>query len=127
MEIALTDVGRTSAFLSGIAPVSSCLQWHSAEITRVPEGASVLASSPACQVQAMAVGDKAFSVQYHVELTATTVDDWAEIPAYKDALERSLGADALPGFRAAAAAGMPAFNRDARQLYDNFMAVALAG
>ena len=36
-----------------------------------------------------------------------------------------IGADALPGFKAEAAANMATFNRDARRLYDNFMAAAL--
>ncbi len=127
MEIVLTEAGRESAFLSGIPPVSRCLQWHSAEVVQAPEGAAILASSAACRVQTMAVGETAFSVQYHVELTATTVDDWAAEPAYQESLERTIGSDALPGFKAEAAANMAAFNRDARRLYDNFMAQMTAG
>ena len=90
--------------------------------TPPPEGARVLAASPACRVQAMSIGEQAFSLQYHVESTETTVSDWAAVPAYKKALEQNLGADALAQFHADTEAHMADFNRTARQLYDNFMA-----
>ena len=121
LEVALSEAGRSSPFLAGVDPVGRCLQWHGAEVSREPEGARVLASSPACRVQAMSVGERAFSLQYHVEITATTVDDWGAVPAYAAALETALGPEALPRLRADAAAHMAAFNRDARRLYDNFM------
>ncbi len=121
LEVELTEAGRRSPLFAGMAPRAKCLQWHGAEVTRAPEGAEILASSPACRVQAMSVGERAFSLQYHVEITATTVDDWGAVPAYAAALETALGPGALPRLRADAAAHMAAFNRDARRLYDNFM------
>ena len=36
-----------------------------AEVTRAPDGALVLASSPHCAVQALSVGTHAFSMQFH--------------------------------------------------------------
>ena len=79
------------------------------------------ASSPDCRVQALSIGEQAFSLQYHVEITETTVSDWAAVPAYKEALEKNLGADALQQFHADTEAHMADFNRNARRLYDNFM------
>lgn len=121
LEVNVTDAGRKSPFFNGIADVSTCLQWHSAEVKHAPAEAEVLASTTACAVQAMSIGNHAFSVQYHVELTANTVPEWGEVPAYRTALEQNLGADALPAFNAKAEANMAAFNRDAKILYDNWM------
>jgi GMP synthase-like glutamine amidotransferase len=121
LEIAMTPAGRASPFLAGIEPTRRCLQWHSAEVHREPAGATVLASSPACRVQAMAIGEHAFSMQYHVELTPTTVSDWGDIPEYRSALDRALGPGALDAMVAEAARHMPAFNRDSRMIYENFM------
>ena len=90
-------------------------------MTEAPSDAEVLAVSPACRVQAISIGQQALSLQYHVELTETTVSDWADVPAYKEALENTLGADALPQFHADTEANMADFNRTARQLYENFM------
>ena len=122
LEVELTPDGQASPFYEGLAESGKCLQWHGAEVTRPPEGARVLAASPACRVQAMSIGEQAFSLQYHVEITETTVSDWAAVPAYKKALEDNLGADALAQFHADTEAHMADFNRDARQLYNNFMA-----
>ncbi len=124
LDIELTDDGAASPLYRGMARHGKCLQWHGAEVTRPPAGARILASSPACRVQALSVGERAFSLQYHVEITATTVGDWAAVPAYKAALEENLGADALPRFHADTKRHMAGFNRDARRLYDNFMSVA---
>ncbi len=127
LEVELTEEGRSHPLFDGLAARSRCLQWHSSEVTRLPAGTRVLASSPACQVQAMVVGERAFGIQYHVELTPSTVDDWGAIPEYEAALEKALGPGALPRLAEDAAAGMAGFNAAARKLYDNFMAIAGRG
>jgi GMP synthase-like glutamine amidotransferase len=121
LEVEATEAGRESPFLAGLPETCACLQWHGAEVKQPPAGARILASTAACRVQAMSFRARAFSLQYHVEITATTVDDWSGIPAYAAALDNSLGPGALPGFKAEADAHMAGFNRDARRLYDNFM------
>lgn len=122
LEVKVTKEGRASPFMAGLPDRGRCLQWHSAEVLREPDGATILASSPACRVQAMAIEDRAFSIQYHVELTPTTVREWGDIPEYRGALERSLGADALDTLIAEADAHMAGFNSASRQIYENFMA-----
>ncbi len=122
-DVELTEAGRASAIFEGVPTVHGCLQWHGAEVLRPPPGTRVLAASPACAVQALGVGDRAFSVQYHVEITERTVPEWGAVPAYGQGLERALGPGALARFEADAAAGMAGFNRNARRLYDNFMRI----
>ena len=99
----------------------TCLQWHGCAVTVLPEGGVSLASSPLCAVQAFRVGRHAYGLQYHVELTPTTVSDWGAVPAYQESLDRALGPDGLAPFEAEAARNMSAFNRDAKILYDNFL------
>lgn len=121
LEVSLTGAGINSPFLKGVSKTQKCLQWHSAEVTRVPESARVLASSPACKVQALSYGSHAFSMQYHVELEDDTVPNWAAIPEYKTALENTMGASGLEQFKADANAGMAGFNAAAEVLYRNFL------
>ena len=123
-EVELTEAGRASPLFEGVPATHACLQWHGAEVLHPPPGARVLAASPACAVQALGVGDHAFSIQYHVEITERTVPEWGAVPAYGEALKRALGAGALAGFEAEAAAGMADFNRNARRIYDNFMRIS---
>ena len=121
MDVNLNQAGLNSPFLKGLNRTQKCLQWHSAEITRPPEGVEVLASSPACKVQAMSFGSHAFSMQYHVELEDDTVPNWGEISEYKSALESALGVDVLPQLEAQASANMAEFNAAAKVLYRNFL------
>ena len=123
LEIALTAAGRNHPLFAGFPGASDCLQWHSAEVLAVPESLAVLAESPACRVQALALGEQAYSLQYHLELTDRTIAEWGAVPAYAEALDAALGAGALPAFEAEAQAKMGAFNADARRLYDNVMAM----
>jgi GMP synthase-like glutamine amidotransferase len=53
------------------------IQWHVDEITRLPPGAVLLASSPACEVQAFRVGPRAWGLQFHIETTPGLVSRWA--------------------------------------------------
>jgi GMP synthase-like glutamine amidotransferase len=123
LDVELTPEGAADRLFAGAGPTIKSLQWHGAEVSRAPPGAAVLASSPACPVQALRVGECAWGIQFHCEVTAETVPEWGRVPAYREALEAALGADAQAGFQAEAAAALPDFNASARVLYDNFMAV----
>ena len=124
MNVHLSAAGQTHPLLQGVDSTIPVLQWHSAEVTALPAGAQVLASSPACDVNAMAVGENAFGMQFHVELSADTVREWGDIPEYEQALEASMGAGALTRLDAEAAARMDTFRACAAQVYRNFMEIA---
>jgi GMP synthase-like glutamine amidotransferase len=123
LEVELTEAGRRSDFLAGLPERITPLQWHGAEVKRLPAGAEALASSPVSAVQAFAVGDRALGLQFHVEITPATVGEWAVIPAYAAALEATLGAGAVARLEREAAQRMAASNRAARVVYDNFRKV----
>ncbi len=126
MGVELTDAGQQDPIFAGMARDQQALQWHSVRVAQPPEGAVVLASSPACAVQAMRVGERAWSMQYHVEVEDDTVSNWAAIDAYRAALEATLGPDALGSLAAASEAHMGEFADSAAKLYDNFMAQCAA-
>ncbi len=123
MEVELTEEGRSDPIFRNMPAIQKCLQWHSVRVAQPPENAVVLASSDLCRVQAMRVGKRAWSMQYHVEIEPHTVSDWGEIAAYRQALENSLGPTALKDIKAHSDASMDSFADNARQLYDNFMAL----
>jgi GMP synthase-like glutamine amidotransferase len=53
------------------------LQWHVDEISQLPPGAVLLASSPVCEVQAFRLGRLAWGLQFHIETTPEIVALWA--------------------------------------------------
>ena len=102
LDVELTPAGRQDPLFEGIADRFKALQWHGAEVAEAPPGATVLAHSPLCAVQAMRVGRHAYGMQYHCEILPQTVSDWAVIPAYACALDAALGNGAMPKLQAAA-------------------------
>ena len=75
------------------------LQWHG-DTFDLPDGAVRLASSPAYANQAFRF-ERAYGVQFHLEVSAEMAREWAEVPEYVASLERTLGAEAAPAFLAA--------------------------
>jgi GMP synthase-like glutamine amidotransferase len=120
-EVQLTEAGATGILFDGLPERFECLQWHSAEVTQLPEGAAVLATSPACAVQAMRWHSRAFSMQFHIEIEADTVHTWNNIPEYAGALDKAIGADKVNELEAACAERMDTFNAMAERLYMNWL------
>jgi GMP synthase-like glutamine amidotransferase len=109
VEVALTEAGRAD------------LQWHGAEVKRLPPGGVTLVNNPACQIQALRVGMSAYGVQYHVEIEADTVSNWGDLPAYRCALEEALGVGGQAEFERQTSRRLPAFRASALTLYRNFL------
>ena len=93
MPVYLTVEGQQDTVFSGIPPKLLTFQWHG-ETFDVPEGAILLASSPAYPNQAFRWKEKAYGVQFHVEVSADMAEQWAQVPDYAAALGRVLGAGA---------------------------------
>lgn len=123
LPIHLTDIGCNHPLMSGLPKTYRVLQWHGQEVTRLPAGATILASSPQCQVQAFAVGDRTFGLQFHSEVTEVTVEDWVQIPVYRTDLEATLGATGCDDLKQAVAAQLPTMNREAKIMFDNFLKI----
>ena len=119
MTVERTARGRSDPLLDGLPDPTTVLQWHGAAVSRLPRGATLLASSPDCRVQAFRVGPLAYGLQYHVEIGAGTVDEWGAIPAYAESLRRAMGEDALARLRREVGDRAAAFREDARRLYGN--------
>lgn len=121
LDVGLTLDGASGVFFDGLPERFPCLQWHGAEVTRMPDGAHCLATSPDCAVQAMKWGTRAYSMQFHLEVEAGTVAAWAGIPEYRDALSSALGAGGAAVLGAAVARNLAAFNDMAERVYINWM------
>lgn len=121
MDVQLTEEGASGVILDGLPEQFACLQWHSAEVKQMPAGATCLATSPDCPVQAMKWGTRAYSAQFHIEVERDTVKNWAQIPEYAGALDKALGAGATERLDEAVAANMDMFNAMAERLYINWM------
>lgn len=119
-EVGLLPVERTGSGLSDpvLGPLAEplvTLQWHG-DTFSLPEGAELLATSPMARNQAFRVGERAYGVQFHLEVTEEMVGQWAEVPAYRDALRATLGEEEGAAFLANAAACADSLAGQARTL-----------
>jgi GMP synthase-like glutamine amidotransferase len=99
--VRLTAEGGADPVLGGLTPTFGALQWHGAEVRRVPDGAVVLATNDTCAVQAMRVGACAWGVQFHPEVSLVKATEWGEQPTFRALLDAFAGAGAAGRYPAA--------------------------
>jgi GMP synthase (glutamine-hydrolysing) len=98
LPVALTDDARADPVFADAPPRLITLQWHG-DTFDLPEGAVRLASSPAYENQAFRV-ERAYGVQFHLEVSSDMAREWARVPEYVSSLERTLGREGGPAFLA---------------------------
>lgn len=121
LDINLTGEADQDPLFGNLPATQKGLQWHSVCVDQLPQDATILASSEICKVQAMRVGNHAWSMQYHIEIEADTVANWGQVPEYRKALVDSLGEDGLDILGRDASEHMPGMQQCAEMIYRNFM------
>jgi GMP synthase (glutamine-hydrolysing) len=93
----------------------TALQWHS-DTFELPEGAIQLARSDAYEQQAF-VCNRAYGLQFHIEVTASLATAWGDVPAYAESLDAIMGSGSLPRLLGAIAAEEAEMTSLARSLF----------
>ena len=75
-HVEVTDEGRDDPLLGPLAPEFTAFQWHSYEFDP-PAGAVALARSAVCS-QAYRIGERAWGIQFHAEVTTESATRWIE-------------------------------------------------
>ena len=119
LPVELTDDGRADPVFAGLESDLVTLQWHG-DTFDLPDGAVRLASSPAYANQAFRY-ERAYGVQFHLEVSAEMAGEWAEVPEYVSSLERTLGEDGAPAFLAAIAENADDMRREGRALFERWL------
>ena len=122
LDIDMENNRKKDQLFSSFPKVIKALQWHSYEVASLEdnEHVTILASSTTTKYQIFKYKNHAYGIQFHIEIKSNTVSDWGCIPEYKNALEESLGSDALEKFDKIAKANMKDMNTYATILYENF-------
>jgi GMP synthase (glutamine-hydrolysing) len=74
--VEVTAEGRADPVIGPLAPSFEAFQWHSYE-SLPPDEATILARSPVC-AQAYRMGEVAWGIQFHAEVTAADAKNWTE-------------------------------------------------
>ncbi len=68
VPITLTEQGRRDPLFRGLPPTFEAFVGHKEAVSRLPDHAVLLASSPTCPVQAFRIGRHVYVTQFHPEL-----------------------------------------------------------
>jgi GMP synthase (glutamine-hydrolysing) len=120
MPVFLTSSARDDAVFSGLPPELLTFQWHG-ETFDLPEGAVLLATSPAYPNQAFRWKEKAYGVQFHVEISADLAKQWSQVSAYKAALERVCGVGAATKVVGDVSREQDVLHSYARSMFENWL------
>jgi GMP synthase (glutamine-hydrolysing) len=83
VPITLTSDGRQDPLLAGLPATFDAFVGHKEAISKLPRHAVLLATSPACPVQAFRIGSAVYATQFHPELDAASL--CTRIEVYKHA------------------------------------------
>ncbi len=119
LPVSLTGAARSDPVFADAPHDLVALQWHG-DTFDLPEGAVLLASSPAYTNQAFRF-ERAYGLQFHLEVSPEMAREWAEIPAYVASLERTLGAQGAPEFLAAIEREADGMRSAGRALFERWL------
>ena len=76
--IAKRDAAEADPLFAPLPLTPDVLQFHHDEISELPAGATLLASSPMYANQAFRVGRHVYGLQFHIETAPEIIHEWAE-------------------------------------------------
>ena len=123
LDINIIDDAKQDPVFNFLPNSIKALQWHSYEVQGLEtiDGVEVIGSSPSTKYQIFGYNNHAYGIQFHIEIRKSTVDDWAAVPEYKNALEQSLGKEALPEMKNSVNLEIDTMMQQCNQLYKNFI------
>ena len=120
--VQLTAAGKKDPLFQGVAGPLDVFQWHE-DMFEVPAAGTLLASSSACPHQAFRVGQCAYGVQFHIEITDQSIREWSE--AYFPAGDRTF-AEKKKAMLADYQKKKEQFNDVADKIYENFLKIVVS-
>jgi GMP synthase (glutamine-hydrolysing) len=120
LDVELTAEGRDDPLFAGLGDRLLSLQWHG-DTFDLPSGVVCLARSPLVPNQAFRAGERAYGVQFHLEVTGEMAREWSEVPAYRRSLAETLGAERGAAFIADVARLAGELHPAARRLFANWL------
>lgn len=125
LPVTLTSAAREDPVFSELPEELTTLQWHS-DTFDLPEGAVLLASSPAYPNQAFRLGSTTYAVQFHIEVSNAMACAWADVPEYAASLEATQGAGAMDRLVADLEATDGRLSAHARALFERWLDLVAA-
>src|SRR6185369_4640418 len=115
LTVSLMEEGTEDRLFRGIPERFSTFQWHHDSFD-IPAGGTLLASSSECPHQAFRMGENAWGLQFHPEVTEAIIRDWCALDSSTAVKTEEL--------IAAYSSEADAYIATARRLLHNFLQIA---
>lgn len=116
-HVQLTDDGKNDPLFKDFHEEYPIYQWHG-DMFQIPEGGKLLATAKECPHQAFKVGDHAYGLQFHIEVTDKSIKEWCEEYAQNDLTGRQENAASMLEDYAKYKQN---FDQQANMFYQNFL------
>lgn len=123
IEIEVTDEGKTDPLFDGLPDRQLVFHWH-VDTFALPSGAVWLATNQNTTNQAFRVGQRAYGLQYHIELAPGMLDTWIQYPEYRQEIIGILGPDAPHMLEADRRKYYPTYRDHTRMVFENFLKIS---
>ena len=117
-EIQLNQAGQEDPLFKGLNPQLNVFQWHG-DMFMIPSKGELLAASQGCPHQAFRMGKNAYGLQFHVEITPTSIKEWSNRYISDPQLCSSRKQEMLDDYNVA----QSVFEKEAQMIYNNFLQI----
>jgi GMP synthase (glutamine-hydrolysing) len=119
LPVSLTGEARSDPVFGDAPHDLVTLQWHG-DTFDLPDGAVRLAASPSYPNQAFRF-ERAYGMQFHLEVSGEMAHEWAKVPEYASSLERTLGVEQAQAFLAAIEENADEMRAAGRELFERWL------
>jgi GMP synthase (glutamine-hydrolysing) len=123
LPVFLTEAAATDPVFAELPRELLTLQWHG-DTFSLPQGAVLLASSPAYRNQAFRWGPHAYGIQFHLEVSRAMAEEWTRVPSYADSLARTLGSGAATTLVEQLAAQADQLRAQGRRMFERWLSLS---
>lgn len=123
LDAHFTGEGLRDPLFGGLPGYQHMFHWHEDTYT-LPQGARRLAVRPGAPEQAFRYGQRAYGLQYHIELTPDMLLTWVRHHPWRDETITLLGPEAYEDLEREAHDLSPPYRDHTRTLFENFLRLA---
>jgi len=118
-QIQLTDTGKKDPLFVGFNESDPIYHWHG-DMFQIPVNGKLLATARGCPHQALKVGNNAYGLQFHVEVTDKSIKEWCDEYCANDLSGRM---DQAQSMMDDYWKHKQIFDAQAQRLYQNFLGI----
>jgi GMP synthase (glutamine-hydrolysing) len=119
-EVTLTEAGKRDPLLSHFSPTEKLFQMHG-DTFDIPANCVHLAESRSCASQAFRYGDKAYGLQFHLEIDRAMIERFLKVPKNREEVEAFAGKHAIERMEAETDQHLPRSVELSRQTFLQFV------